>query len=169
MAILSIAREYANQSAASRANAAYPAPSAPPAGQSSADNRMGYMMLSGDDDIDGDIDRALSAEAEAEAGAKNKKKATASASGVDARRVRRRARGVGAPLASVPGPSPLARKVVGFTRFVVGMGIAAVLVCCTVVVMFAPHIPGVNVCNTKFDWVSDAVALAGRTQLVHNT
>lgn len=65
MAVLSVAREYANQSAEARATAAasYMAPSAPPEAQSS--NRDGYMMLSGADGTDGTEDGS-SAHAEAE-------------------------------------------------------------------------------------------------------
>ncbi|CAN0336649.1 unnamed protein product [Laminaria digitata] len=53
-----------------------------------------------------------------------------------------------------PGPSPLARKVLLFTRVVCGTGMAAAVLMCGVVVWFAPHTPGVNMCNTEFDWKS---------------
>lgn len=65
----------------------------------------------------------------------------------------------GVAAAAEPGPSRLARKILGFTRCVAGTGIMAILAGCTVVVMFAPHIPGVNVCNTEFDWVRKPLLL----------
>ncbi|CAM9752473.1 unnamed protein product [Sphacelaria rigidula] len=177
MATLSIAREYANQSAETRASAAamYMAPSAPPAAHSSsstATDRNGYMMLSGGsggdgDDADGEDD-AGSPEEEAEVkhclvhvlyffeykrdGGKAAPVGQAAAAAAGSRG-RRRGR-AGAGRATVPGPSPLARKILGFTRIVAGTGIIAALLGCTVVVMFAPHAPGVNVCNTEFDWGS---------------
>ncbi|CAM9610120.1 unnamed protein product [Hapterophycus canaliculatus] len=67
---------------------------------------------------------------------------------------RRRSRAV----ASEPpplGPSRLARKVYFYTRLVCGTIMAGALVMCGAVVAFAPHAPGVNVCNTEFDWVSE--------------
>ncbi|CAM9809323.1 unnamed protein product [Scytosiphon promiscuus] len=66
---------------------------------------------------------------------------------------RRRGRAV----ASEPpplGPSRLARKVYFYTRLVCGTIILGVLATCGAVVAFAPHAPGVNVCNTEFDWGS---------------
>lgn len=60
------------------------------------------------------------------------------------------------------GPSPLASKVSFFTRMICGTGMAATLLVCGVVVAFAPHTPGVNVCNTEFDWVSTCGWVGGR-------
>lgn len=90
----------------------------------------------------------------AQVGAKKGQKPAAVGEERGARRLRRnRCVRAGAAAAADPGPSPLARKVLGFTRCVAGTGIIAMVVGCAVVVMFAPHTPGVNVCNTEFDWV----------------
>ncbi|CAM9307226.1 unnamed protein product [Discosporangium mesarthrocarpum] len=51
-------------------------------------------------------------------------------------------------------PSPLGQKVRSCARWFCGSAVALVLVVCAAVVSFAPHAPGVNVCNTQFDWGS---------------
>lgn len=67
-----------------------------------------------------------------------------------------RRRGRAAPAEPAPlGPSRLARKVYFYTRLVCGTIMAGALITCGAVVAFAPHAPGVNVCNTEFDWVSE--------------
>lgn len=67
---------------------------------------------------------------------------------------RRRSRAVTAEPTPL-GPSRLARKVYFYTRVVCGTIMVGVLITCAAVVGFAPHAPGVNVCNTEFDWVSE--------------
>lgn len=168
MATLSIAREYANQSAASRAERfSMPLASAPPAearGSSSVNNGE-YMMLSGDNDNRGNgVDEndggdPSANDAEMEVGSIQTKKGASGEAASGAQRIRRRTRArAEAADAARRGPSPLARKVLSLTRLVCGGGMAMVLIMCAVVVMFAPHAPGVNVCNTEFDWVSKSVA-----------
>lgn len=78
------------------------------------------------------------------------------------RRVRRSSRRRRAADAAALGPSPLAKKVSFFTRMICGTGMAATLLVCGVVVALAPHTPGVNVCNTEFDWVRVTVPLGRR-------
>lgn len=147
MASISIAREYANQSASSRSSGA-PSYDLLPRRDHHGDAH--YMTLSGDPrgaGVRGDPTE------DAEVAMVTKKGAVGRP--VGAGRVRRGRRGVRART-GLPEPSPLARKILTVTRIVCGTGIAAVLVMCAAVVAFAPHTPGVNVCNTEFDWVSFA-------------
>lgn len=167
---ISIAREYAKESAAARRRDALRAATtgglraAEPSGDG---NNDGYLTLAGDTD-DEESDSLMggsinaSTEEEGRAVPKGKRdygrgggpRRMGRASGSSARR-RRRRRAAAAAAAAQLGPSPLARKVSFYTRLLCGTGLAVTLVMCGVVVAFAPHAPGVNVCNTEFDWVSD--------------
>lgn len=139
-------------------------------------NEGGYMTLAGDDTDDepgggaaaaplmGGSINASSADEEEDGGAIRKGKRdygrggprrVGGGGGGSARRRRRRRRAEAEAAAARLGPSPLARKVSFYTRMVCGTGLAATLIMCVAVVAFAPHAPGVNVCNTEFDWVSD--------------
>ncbi|CAM9150087.1 unnamed protein product [Choristocarpus tenellus] len=51
-------------------------------------------------------------------------------------------------------PSPFSRKVHSFAKIACGCSVVGVLLLCASVVTFSPHVPGVNVCNTQFDWGS---------------
>lgn len=152
IAAISVAREYVKESAASRESAAVAqsaaltrragtAPAAP-----SGDGE--YMMLVGNERR-GLVNDDPSAEEEGEADLGKGKAATRTG------RARRTRRGrTDAATVEAPGPSPLANKVYFFTRLICGTGMAAALLMCALVVAFSPHTPGVNVCNTEFDWVS---------------
>lgn len=191
---ISIAREYAKESAATRRQNALRVTTFSPdrsvrltAAEPSGDG--GYITLAGDDvsdEHDDDADdesgvlmrgggigtRGPSGPSAAEEGGAEAATATATAPAVPkgkrdfgragARRVgrstsrtrRRRRRREAAAAEALPGPSPLARKVYCVTRLVCGTSVAVALLMCGVVIGFAPHAPGVNVCNTEFDWVS---------------
>ncbi|CAB1120072.1 unnamed protein product [Ectocarpus sp. CCAP 1310/34] len=193
---ISIAREYAKESAATRRQNALRVTTFSPdrsvrltAAEPSGDG--GYMTLAGDDDSeenDDDADdesdvhmrgggigtRGPSGPSAAEEGGAEAAAATATATAppvpkgkrdfgrAGARRVgrstsrtrRRRRRREAAAAEALPGPSPLARKVYCVTRLVCGTSMAVALLICGVVIGFAPHAPGVNVCNTEFDWGS---------------
>eukprot|EP00752_Nemacystus_decipiens_P006985 g6265.t1 len=172
---ISIAREYSKESAAARRRDALREAAmggglraAEPSG---GGNNDGYLTLAGDTDdeedaglIGGSIN--TSTEEEGWAGSKGKRdygrggpRRIGRASGSSARR-RRRRRAAAEAAAARLGPSPLARKVSFYTRLVCGTGLAATLIICGVVVAFAPHAPGVNVCNTEFDWGSIVHSIA---------
>ena len=167
---ISIAREYSKESAAARRRDALRAATAGrglrAAEPSGGGNEDGYLTLAGDTDDEESDDLMggsinTSTEEEGRAVPKGKRDygrggptRMGRASGSSARR-RRRRRAAAAAAAAQLGPSPLARKVSFYTRLLCGTGLAATLIMCGVVVAFAPHAPGVNVCNTEFDWVSD--------------
>lgn len=168
---ISIAREYSKESAAARRRDALRAATAPSRGlraaePSGAGNDDGYLTLAGDTDdeeSDGLIGGSINTSTEEEGRAVPKGKRDygrggpgrmGRASGSSARR-RRRRRAAAEAAAARLGPSPLARKVSFYTRLLCGTGLVVTLIMCGVVVTFAPHAPGVNVCNTEFDWVSD--------------
>lgn len=144
IAAISTAREYAKESAASRENA-----TSARSNRSSSSvmrSRDGeYMMLVGNNSS------SLAESPPAEEGMVEVTKGAARVGGRSTR-VRRGRRSLRE--AESPGPSRLARMVVRYTQIICGMGMAATLVMCSLVVMFAPHTPGVNMCNTEFDWVS---------------
>lgn len=143
IAAISTAREYAKESAASRENATSARSNR--SSRSAIRSRDGeYMMLAGNDSS------GLAEGPSAEEGIVEVTKGAARVGG-RSRRVRRGRRGL--PEADPPGPSPLARMVVRYTQIICGIGMVATLVMCSLVVMFAPHTPGVNMCNTEFDWV----------------
>lgn len=201
IAAISIAREYAKESASSRESAAYPFGLPPPSSSAaalsgSAPPAVGAMMTtSGDGDeyvtLAADENSALVSrpandnntnhssssttgpdevdnnpfvEEEGHVDPEKKKAAHSRAAGRARPSGRRRGRigrsaAAAAEAHALPGPSPLARKVLLFTRLICGAGMAAALMMCAIVVGFAPHAPGVNVCNTEFDWVSENALL----------
>ena len=171
LAAISIAREYAKESAATREGAAVAAaarmPTAPAAPRSRPEPASGeteYMTLAGNEEsvlMSDDPDPTAEEEGEA-AAAKGKRRIARAGRVGGAYRSdyggRAAGGGAGRGGGRRAGPSPLARKVLLFTRVVCGTGMLAAVVMCGVVVWFAPHAPGVNMCNTEFDWVSDARA-----------
>ncbi|CAM9113695.1 unnamed protein product [Ectocarpus fasciculatus] len=184
---ISIAREYAKESAATRRQNALRVATFSSdrsvrltAAEPSGDG--GYVMLAGDDDSDerdddaddesgvlmrgGGIGPSAAEEGGAEAAAaaatapavpKGKRdfgRTGARSVGRSTSRTRRRRRRGRRAVVEEDGPSPLARKVYFLTRLVCGTSMAVALMVCGVVIGFAPHAPGVNVCNTEFDWGS---------------
>lgn len=155
IAAISVAREYAKESAATRAGDAVARSVARRRSSARAAPAGGggeYMMISGGH-FSGALADVSSTDEEREFHSRKGPPAVGKVSGRAGRERRSgRGRARGASV-DAPGPSPLARKVLLFTRLICGTGMAAALLMCAAVVAFAPHTPGVNVCNTEFDWV----------------
>lgn len=177
IAAISVAREFSKESAASRERDAVAwlaitprldsARAAPSSGGSGGGNGNGsggrddeYAIIIGDDGNNTgsgltNEDDDLAAGEEGDTDVRTKRKVARGKSGMVRRARQRLATGQSSVAVDPPGPTRLARKVYFFTRLICGTGMAAALLICVVIVAFAPHAPGVNVCNTQFDWVSE--------------